>query len=776
VDAPYPELEIGLHRVQADAYQVELRFLDPASDAETLPRRATCPLDTQALLPLHLDPPAYGRALAAQVFADPEALAYLRMVRTAVESSNRVLRLRLLIGATAAELHALRWELLCDPDSGAPLATSERVLFSRFMQGQDWRAIRLRPRAALRALVAVAAPTDLAQYGLAPVDLAGEVQRARDALAGIAIEVVGQDQPLTIESLHQALRQGVDVLYLVAHGTLSRAQGPVLFLQDDQGLVQRVAGDNLARRIAELREPPRLLVLASCEGAASLDAPYARESDTPQADTKSEPTSAQAALAPRLAAEGVPAILAMQGKIGMATVAAAMPRFFSELLTDGQIDRALAVARGQVRHRRDAWMPALFLRLRGGRIWSDPAAPAPKPKPINLPYHSLDTLFKGREDLLADLHAGFRREPGRPQVIVVRQAIHGLGGIGKTRAAVEYAWRHVEDYSALLFLTAQSPADLHAKLAALCGLLGLAQGVTEEAERMRAALRWLGDPAHAGWLLIADNVDTEAAAEAVEQVLANLSGGHLLITGRLNEWPGDIRTRRVDVLDPAAARDFLLERTAGKRRNSPDDNDQALTLAGDLGYLALALEQAAAFIRRHALGLADCRRRWQRADHKVLQWHDPRTMQYERPLAATWQTTVDGLTPAAQALLQLLAWLAPEPLPRLLFDHAAAPEGLVHLFEDRENPRAILARLSGDPDADPEEALVALRDHSLLQPSEGSEVASEGQVHRVLALITRERQQGEERTAALQAALALVDAAAVGEPWDVRRRSDPCQT
>jgi len=177
VDAPYPELEIGLHRVQADAYQVELRFLDPASDAETAPRRAPCPLDSQALLPLHLDPLAYGRALAGQVFADPQALAYLRAVRTAVESSDRVLRL--LVGPTAAELHSLRWEIICDPDSGAPLASSERVLFSRFMLSQDWRPVRLRPKAALRSLMAVAAPTDLAEHGPGRPGRRGTILRRR---------------------------------------------------------------------------------------------------------------------------------------------------------------------------------------------------------------------------------------------------------------------------------------------------------------------------------------------------------------------------------------------------------------------------------------------------------------------------------------------------------------------------------------------------------------------------------------------------------------------
>jgi tetratricopeptide (TPR) repeat protein len=397
-----------------------------------------------------------------------------------------------------------------------------------------------------------------------------------------------------------------------------------------------------------------------------------------------------------------------------------------------------------------------------------PDKPRPTAKPVNLPYPSLGTLFKGREGLLADIRAGFEGEPGQAQVIVARHAIHGLGGIGKTRAAVEYAWRHVADYRALLFLTAQSPQDLHTKLAALCDLLGLAEGVTEGDARVQAALGWLAEPANQPWLLIADNVDTADAADAVDETLANLTGGHLLITGRLSEWPGAVRALPVNVLDPDSARDFLLERTDGKRRTIADDAEQAAALAKELGCLALALEQAAAFIRRRALSFSQYLRLWQAADRKVLQWHDPRTMQYERPLATTWQTSIEALPPAARALLDLLAWLAPERLPRFLFDHAAAPEGTEDLFADSEEPRETLGRLCGEPDADPPEALAALRDLSLLQLAEDAEFPSEGQIHRVVALITRERQTGEARTAALKAALSLMDAATVGDCYDVR--------
>jgi hypothetical protein len=95
-------------------------------------------------------------------------------------------------------------------------------------------------------------------------------------------------------------------------------------------------------------------VLASCQSAGSGTG------------------DALAALGPQLAEAGIPAVLAMQGNISMETVANFMPVFFEQLQRDGQIDRALAVARGTVRQRHDYWMPVLFMRLRSGRIWYIP--------------------------------------------------------------------------------------------------------------------------------------------------------------------------------------------------------------------------------------------------------------------------------------------------------------------------------------------------------------------------------------------------------------------
>jgi CHAT domain/SIR2-like domain len=361
----YAELEIGLSGLeQAGQYQVELRFDSPKDDAERTPVRGVAALDPVALAELEDGAGnAYGLALAKSLFADADVRAKYGQFKAAVEGADDSLRVKLFVDRSAPELHRLRWELLTDPDTGQPMATSERIVFSRFGSSSDWRPVRLRAKTELSALVAVSSPSNLDQYGLAPVDVDAEVARARGHLKGIRVTVAGQDagDPLTLDRLVDGLRGGVDVLYLVCHGGLA-PKGPLLYLQDADGTAKPARGDELAQRVGELVERPRLVVLASCESAGSE-----------QVSTQSAVAAGQLVpLAPALAEAGVHAVVAMQGKISMETVKTAMPVFFAELLEDGQIDRAFAVARGKVRQQPDSWMPALFLRLKGGKIWYEP--------------------------------------------------------------------------------------------------------------------------------------------------------------------------------------------------------------------------------------------------------------------------------------------------------------------------------------------------------------------------------------------------------------------
>ena len=192
------------------------------------------------------------------------------------------------------------------------------------------------------------------------------------------------------------------------------------------------------------------------------------------------------------------------------------------------------------------------------------------------------------------------------------------------------------------------------------------QNTDEEDARVRAAFRWLKQ--NPGWFLIIDNVDTPQAAEAVESILAQLQGGQVLITSRLSNWSGVVERLELDVLALGPATTFLLERTAARRRKTADDEAEAAELAQELGQLALALEQAGAYIDKHRLSLAQYHAAWRTSHDKVTAWFDSRLMHYPKSVAATWQTSFDQLQEPAQLLLNRLCWLSSEPIPDTLLD------------------------------------------------------------------------------------------------------------
>lgn len=360
---PYADLECGLHRRDANSYTVELRISQPGDDADIRLVRLV-QFDTDLLRTLGLDPAAYGAHVSQSLFADPAVQTEFAKARSATQALQVPLRLRLFVGPSAPELHSLRWETLRDPQDGTSLLTSEHLLFSRYLSSVDWRPVRLRPQVALRALVVIANPTDVTTYQpggqpLATLDVAGELARARAGLGTIRVAPLASGGSATLPALSAHLREGCDILYLVCHGAVLQGE-PWLWLEDDTGMTHRVAGSELVAALRELQQCPRLVVLASCQSAGS------------GAEARTNDAGALAALGPRLAEAGVPAVVAMQGNVTMQTVARFMPVFFQELQRDGQIDRAMAVARGAVRERPDWWMPVLFMRLKSGRLWYVP--------------------------------------------------------------------------------------------------------------------------------------------------------------------------------------------------------------------------------------------------------------------------------------------------------------------------------------------------------------------------------------------------------------------
>ncbi len=359
----YPDLEIGLHAQDADSYRVEARLKLAGMDAKQ-ERLATVPsFDLDDLGADAPNPDAYGRKLTKLLFASESQRSFLDAAWAAAASSGLAsLRLRLTVGPALPELHNLRWETLRHPyQLHRRLATDENILFSRYLGSGDWRAVRPQPRGELRALVLIANPANLASLqpqgrSLAPVDVDGELERARTGLSGIPLTSLASGGSATLEGIDAGLRDGCDILYLVCHGALLNGE-PHLWLEDEAGNVVVTSGAELVTRLGEIRQPPRLVILASCQSAGAGD------------EWASTDGGALAALGPRLAKIGVPAVVAMQGDVMMQTVARFMPVFFRELQRDGQIDRAVAVARRTVRDQPDWWVPVLFTRLESGRLF-----------------------------------------------------------------------------------------------------------------------------------------------------------------------------------------------------------------------------------------------------------------------------------------------------------------------------------------------------------------------------------------------------------------------
>ena len=137
-------------------------------------------------------------------------------------------------------------------------------------------------------------------------------------------------------------------------------------------------------------------------------------------------------------------------------------------------------------------------------------------------------------------------------------------------------------------------------LAVLCNPLVLnlpERNRPEETERLAAVFRWLSE--NSGWLLILDNADTPEAAAEVEKTLPQLQGGRVIITSRIADWSPAVQTAELEVLDEEDAAAFLLERTEPKRKKTLADPREAAALARDLGGLALALEQAGAYVAKN---------------------------------------------------------------------------------------------------------------------------------------------------------------------------------
>jgi tetratricopeptide (TPR) repeat protein len=270
-----------------------------------------------------------------------------------------------------------------------------------------------------------------------------------------------------------------------------------------------------------------------------------------------------------------------------------------------------------------------------------------EPLVANLPPRNL--VFTGRQDLLDRLHASLR--PGQAAAVVQPQAVHGLGGVGKTQLALEYAHRYRGDYDLIWWITAEQPAAISGQLAALVRRLGIPEA-SDQAETVQAL--WDELRARDRWLLVFDNAEDAADLRPWWPP----DSGHVLVTSRSPTWTTLAAAIPLDVLPRAEAVAFLQRRLGNK--------DPALVgLAGALGDLPLALEQAAAYLDETATGIDDYLGLLATHARELFAAGRPTTT--EQTIATTWTLALQRLrehAPAAEDLLTLCAFLAAEDIPR----------------------------------------------------------------------------------------------------------------
>ncbi|MFE6825947.1 FxSxx-COOH system tetratricopeptide repeat protein, partial [Streptomyces sp. NPDC057690] len=282
----------------------------------------------------------------------------------------------------------------------------------------------------------------------------------------------------------------------------------------------------------------------------------------------------------------------------------------------------------------------------------------PPPGLTNLPAPASD-VFVGREEDLNRLETAVADGAG-----VVTQVMHGLGGVGKTTLALHYAHRHLGDYTVLWWINADTPNGITTALTDLAARLNPRAEFTTTASDQAVpwALTWL--QSHTGWLLIFDNA---TAPEAVAPYIGQLRTGRHLITTRLaHGWHRLARPVPLDTLAPAAAIDLLARITAYSA-----EHPALADIAADLGYLPLALEHAAAYVRHAALTPATYLDRLRRYPARMFA-ASPAGGEQERTIARIWHLTLSAITeqnPLAVDLLRTLAWFAPEHVPRDLLLH-----------------------------------------------------------------------------------------------------------
>src|SRR5712692_8512430 len=378
----------------------------------------------------------------------------------------------------------------------------------------------------------------------------------------------------------------------------------------------------------------------------------------------------------------------------------------------------------------------------------------------NIPYRR-NPYFTGREDLLTRLHELLHS--GKVTALTQPQAISGLGGIGKTQTAVEYAYRSRGDYQAVLWASAASRETLISDFVALAALLQLPErDVADQGVVVAAVKRWLAS--NKGWLLILDNADD---LELAADFLPLASSGYILLTTRAQSTGAIANSLEVEKMAQPEGAQLLLRRAKKLAAGAPleqataPDRSLAEAVVRELDGLPLALDQAGAYIEETNCGLSGYLDLYRTHRKDLLQRRSKLRTDHPEPVAATWSLSfqkVEQANPAAADLLRLCAFLDPEAIPEDIITQGAAEAGplLQPVATD-------LFQLN--------EAIEVLRWFSLIRRNAETKTLN---MHRLVQVVLRDGMDKKTQRKWAQRAVKAVNAAFPGVEYSTWPRCQAC--
>ncbi|MBO0778733.1 MAG: tetratricopeptide repeat protein [Ktedonobacteraceae bacterium] len=371
--------------------------------------------------------------------------------------------------------------------------------------------------------------------------------------------------------------------------------------------------------------------------------------------------------------------------------------------------------------------------------------------------------FTGREAILQTLH----RQLAASHPVALTQALSGLGGVGKTQIALEYAYRYAMEYRALFWIEAETIERIVASMTRLADLLELPEREeTDQQQIVTAVQRWL--TTHRQWLLIWDNLED---LDLLRRFLPPSFQETILITTRRQALGTLARSIDLAPMEPEEGLLFLLRRArvlgpeaAGEQvhqfaQQHPAEYVAAEELVRATGRLPLALDQAGAYLEETGGSISGYVRRYEHQSHQLLHRRGAVSTDHPLSVVATLELACQWATqrhPAALELVRFCAFVSPDAIPEELFVAGASHLG------------SMLGPVAADPDQF-DLALAALRSVSLVKRHAEAQTLS---IHRLVQVVLREGISEQEQEQWMKQVAAALNAAFPEATYDVWKQCE----